>query len=371
MSGDITGEMTELQKLEWMLRPPGKGIYTVSTGAGLASSIWKKIYKTTDFQKVTDGWKQSLSKIKSSKIALIGIPSDVGAGIVRGTNMGPIGLREFLYRDAGFKKRIGADEIVDIGDIIVIPQLLYDEMLSQTQIEKCRKELYPDIPEKLPVSPLSILKEVTGLLFKLNPEIKIFALGGDHSISWPLIESYAKRHGPFAILHFDAHTDLLESRLGIDYCFGTWAHHANRVIGGNGRLVQVGIRVSSKPKAHWEKKEGVKQFWADEILRNPKKAMEHILRHLHSLNLKNLYISNDIDGTGMEYAAATGTPEGKGLSPKFVSDLIQKVGKSFQIIGADLVEVAPVLHLNKRGEPGKTLRVAKDYIIKTIQSMIG
>ncbi len=364
--------MTELQKLEWMLRPPGKGVYTVSTGGGLASSIWKKIYKTTDFQRVRDGWKQSLSKIKSSKIALIGVPSDAGAGIVRGANMGPIGLREFLYRDSGFKKKIGANEIVDIGDIIVIPQLLNDEMLSQAQIEKCRKELYPDIPDimvKFPVSPLSILKEVTDLLFKLNPEIRILALGGDHSISWPLIESYAKRHGPFAILHFDAHTDLLESRLGIDYCFGTWAHHANRVIGRGGRLVQVGIRISSRPQAHWEKKEGVKQFWADKILKKPKKAVADILAHLHSLNLKNIYISNDIDGTDMKYAAATGTPEGKGLTPNFIAELIQKVGKSFQVIGADLVEVAPVLHLDRRGEPGRTLRVGQGYILKTIEAM--
>ncbi|MEK7790948.1 MAG: arginase family protein [Deltaproteobacteria bacterium] len=369
--------MTDLQKLEWMLRPPGKGVYTVSTGAGLASSIWKKIYKTTDFQKVTDGWKESLSKIKSSKIALIGVPSDVGAGIVRGANMGPIGLREFLYQDNSFKKWIKADVVTDVGDIIVIPQLLHDEMLNETQLERSRKMLYggdssargrlPD--ERLPVSPLSILKEVTDLLFKLNPKIRILALGGDHSISWPLIESYAKQVGPFAILHFDAHTDLLESRLGIDYCFGTWAHHANRVIGGNGRLVQVGIRVSSKPKAHWEKKEGVKQFWADEILKNPKKAMADILEHLHSLNLKNIYISNDIDGTDMKYAAATGTPEGKGLTPAFISKLIEEVGMQFRVIGGDLVEVAPVLCLNQRGEPDKTLLVARSYLLKMIEAM--
>jgi agmatinase len=71
----------------------------------------------------------------------------------------------------------------------------------------------------------------------------------------------------------------------------------------------------------------------------------------------------------MKYAAATGTPEGKGLTPKFIAELIQKAGKSFQVIGADLVEVAPVLHLDKRGEPGKTLSVARGYLLKMIEVM--
>lgn len=367
--------MTDLQKLESMLRPPGKGIYTVSTGGGLASSLWKRIYKTTDTPKVLNTWREGISKIKSAKLALLGIPSDCGAGIVRGANMGPLALREYLYQERRFKKWIESRTIVDIGDIIVVPQLLHDGMLNERQISASREALYPDIAtaveEKWAVSPLSILKEVADTLFSLHPNLKILALGGDHSISWPIVESYAKRDGTnsFAILHIDAHTDCLKSRLGIDTCYGTWAYHANRLIGGNGKLVQVGIRVSSKPKSYWEEKEGVKQFWADEVLKKPTQVMEKILDHLRSLKIENIYISNDIDGTGMEFAAATGTPEKKGLTPVFVSTLIEKVGNYFNVIGADLVEVAPVLHLERKGEPAKTLKIASQYILKTIQSM--
>lgn len=367
--------MTQLQKLELMLRPPGKGIYTVSTGGGLASSLWKRIYKTTDTPKVLNAWREGLSNIKSAKIVLVGVPSDVGAGIVRGSNMGPLGLREYLYQVRPFKKWIESGTIVDIGDIIVVPQLLHDGMLNERQISASREALYPNIAtageEKWPVSPLSILKEVTDTLFNLNSNLKILALGGDHSISWPIVESYAKRDGAdsFVILHIDAHTDCLKSRLGIDTCYGTWAYHANRLIGGNGKLVQVGIRVSSKPKSYWEEKEGVKQFWADEVLKKPSQTMEKILEHLRSLKLENIYISNDIDGTGMEFAAATGTPEKKGLTPTFVSTLIERVGNHFNVIGADLVEVAPVLHLEKKGEPAKTLTVGSRYLLTTINSM--
>ncbi|MBI2645505.1 MAG: arginase family protein, partial [Deltaproteobacteria bacterium] len=170
--------------------------------------------------------------------------------------------------------------------------------------------------------------------------------------------------------HFDAHTDLLKSRMGIDYCFGTWAYHANDLIGRSQRLVQVGIRKSGKTKEHWEKTLQVKQFWAKDILKNPKRAEAQILDHLHSLKLNKVYISNDIDGTGMEYAAATGTAEPHGLTPKFVSNLIQKVGEEFEVIGGDLVEVAPPLHLDHKGEPKKTLDVGTHYILHTLQMML-
>ena len=352
--------MTSFKKLSLMLRPPGKGIYVVSAGP-----------TTTLPPKALSLWKKKFSQISKAKVILIGIPSDCGAGYLRGANMGPLELRKVLYKNKTFLKYIQSKDIIDIGDVFVIPQLLYDEMLSPQQLQKHRKELYTSPHLKLPVSPLSILREVIKIIFVLNPNAKIFALGGDHSITWPILKAYPQKFFQnFCVLHFDAHTDLLKSRMGIDYCFGTWAYHANDLIGRKQRLIQVGIRKSGKPKAHWEKTLQVKQFWTKDILKNPKRAEAQILDHLHSLKLDKVYISNDIDGTGMEYAAATGTAEPHGLTPKFVSGLIEKVGKEFEVIGSDLVEVAPVLHLDHKGEPQKTLHVSSLYILKTLHSML-
>lgn len=358
--------MNFIERLELLLRPPGKGVFAVSTGVDMASSLLEDIYQTSDEKKISFLWKETFQKIKKSRVALIGIPSDCGAGILRGANMGPLHLRETLYKKPFFQKYLKDQTLLDIGDVFVVPQLLSDDMLSSFQKEKNQDYIYPHIQDRtLPVSPLSILKEVIEILFSLNPDIKILALGGDHSISWPIIQMYSKKIS-FGILHIDAHTDLLKSRLGIDHCFGTWAYHANEAIGRKGRLVQVGIRRSGHDQNHWEKTCDVKQFWAPDILKNENKALKDILKHLRSLNLKNFYISNDIDGTGMEYAAATGTAEKKGLNPEFVSKLIETVGKEYKIIGADLVEVAPVLNLNIKGEPQKTLEVACQYIEKTL-----
>jgi len=363
--------MHTLKALSSLLRPPGNGVYTVSAGSGYAASLHKKIYGTAHKESVTRKWKTSLKKIKDAKIILIGVPSDIGAGFLRGANMGPLGLRTELYKQPSFRWLISSEKVVDIGDVFVIPQLLEDDLLNARQIKKSRLHLYNSPSVNLPVSPLSILEKTAQIIYTINPDAKIMALGGDHSISWPLIRAYYKiNKRPFTILHFDAHTDLLKTRLGIDTCFGTWAYHANDLIGRRKRLVQVGIRASGKPKSHWEKTLNVKQYWAQDVQKNPKKVKKAILNHMASLDIQDVYISNDIDGIGSEYAASTGTPEPKGLTPAFVSELTREVGKQFNVIGSDLVEVAPTLYLNKRGEPGKTLRVGCKCTLDMIQAMI-
>ena len=62
-----------------------------------------------------------------------------------------------------------------------------------------------------------------------------------------------------AIIHFDAHTDLLTERLGIDLCFGSWCTHILEDLNSPSHLVQLGIRSSGKTKSHWENTFGVKQ----------------------------------------------------------------------------------------------------------------
>lgn len=359
-----------LKKLQLYLRPPGKGVYTISAGRKMADTLLKKIYKTSHHYKITLNWKKTFQSIKAAPVILLGCPSDIGAGVVRGANMGPLGLRLFLYEDKKFQRWLREGRILDIGDVFVIPQLLSDEMLTTSQKKKNRHYLYPNQKgDSLPVSPLSILEDVCQIIFSINPKAKIMLLGGDHSLSWPMVKTvHSKKR--FSILHIDAHTDLLKSRLGIDHCFGTWAYHANNLIGRKQRLVQVGIRASRKTKSHWERTCRVRQYWAQDILKNPKVALRKIMKHLTSLGLEHVYISNDIDGTGMEYAAATGTPEPKGLSPSFISNLIHETAKRFDIIGADIVEVAPVLHLNKRGEPGRTLKIGCQYTLDMIEAML-
>ena len=110
-------------------------------------------------------------------------------------------------------------------------------------------------------------------------------------------------------MHPDAHTDLLSERLGVKYCFATWAYHANERLGRGGRLVQVGIRASGRPREHWEGTLGVKQFWADEI-DDPRRRCgdRRVIEHLRSIGVARVYVSNDIDATDPALAPSTGAP---------------------------------------------------------------
>ena len=328
--------LSALDRLRCFLRPAGNGIYTLSTGF-YAGKLQQLLYGTND---IATAWEDGLSRIRRIQKVIIGIPSDTGAGIRKGANFGPIGIREAYLSTRGHYPK----DCLDLGDIICIPHLLEDSMLSENQKRDSRLALYgPNYASdsSLPVSPLSLLEAVLKSLWELNPKLETLILGGDHSISWPVIRALSLAGKKFAILHFDAHSDLLESRLGVRYCFGTWAFHAMKLLPPH-HLVQVGIRTSRKTKEEWEALHPVRQYWANEVESDEEGTIEKILTHFHSLKVP-LYISNDIDGTDMTFAPATGTPEAKGLKPSFIKRLIQRCRENFEILGGDIVEVAPTL----------------------------
>ena len=138
---------------------------------------------------------------------------------------------------------------------------------------------------------------------------------------------------PWAIVHVDAHTDLLPERLGVRLCFATWAYHANELLGRGGRLVQVGVRASSRSKQHWESTLGVRQFWADEVRARGDAVIDDVIAHLRALGVARVYLSNDIDATDSATAPSTGAPEANGLAPAFVATLIARVAEAFPLLG--------------------------------------
>lgn len=350
--------LSALDKLRWFLRPPGRGLYTHSTGGGYAAPLHQALYGTSSAVQVQSAWEDELQRIRRVDMLLLGIPSDTGASIMRGANFGPLGVRQAYLKQFGAYPK----SLVDVGDVIVVPQLLHDEMLSDNQIAATRAALYPGVEEKLPVSPLSIAQEVMEALYELNPKAQILMIGGDHSVSWPAMAYCHRRAGEdFGVLHFDAHTDLMESRLGVKYCFATWARHALGLMKPH-HLVQVGVRTSAHTKAYWTGSLPVVQYWANEVKGNEAQVIGQIVQHFHEKKVKQIYLSNDIDGTDQKDAPATGTPEQDGLSPQFVKALIKAMKSEFELIGADVVEVAPPLSGIHDFTSEKTCQLAAQYL---------
>ncbi len=344
-----------------MLRPAGGGIYVVSTGRAEQQSLQRELYGADSPATIERRWREMLGRVSEAAVLILGVPLDVGAGFRRGASFGPGAIRRTLLRNTESLYR--DRRVVDVGDVLVVPQLLHDDMLSEVQLRASREALYGDGRAPLPASPLSMTERALRELRALAPEASLLVLGGDHSLGFAAYAATcAEREGPVGILHFDAHTDLLPSRLGVKYCFATWAYHANELLGRRG-LFQVGIRTSQNPREHWERALGVRQIWADEArARSAADLAEEAVGFFEGAGASGIYISNDIDGTDPRYAAATGTPEPAGLEPELVEALIRAVGQRLPVWGSDLVEVAPPLGQATESEPVTTLRTAARYV---------
>jgi len=362
--------MTPRDVLAELLRPAGGGIYVVSTGSEEQRAVQEKLYGVSGEESVLDRFHEQLDRIASARVVVLGVPSDVGAGYLRGANVAPQAIR------ASYFDRFGPwpEGVVDAGDVLVVPQLLEDGMLSQEQIRASQEAQYPNVPEperrSLPVSPLSKASRALDAVFALAPNAKLFVLGGDHSCAWPVVEAlYRGKREPFGIVQIDAHTDLLAERLGIRYCFATWSYHANKLLGRGGKLVQVGVRASRHERAHWEATLGVRQFWAEECLHDPKAALDAIVAHVKSTGVRSIYFSNDIDGTDASFVDATGTPEPGGLEPDFVLELVARLGREVGLCAGDVMEVAPPIARTPDGA-ARTLDVAVRYARATLDSLL-
>jgi arginase family enzyme len=366
-----------LEELALLLRPAGGGLYLVSTGRAEQEQLQQRLYHASNQAEVATRFQESLARIANAKAIVLGIPSDVGAGFRRGANLGPQAMRSALLEELpSFPDRASELGIVDIGDVFVVPQLLHDEMLAESQKSATRAALYPsvaeDIRKTLPVSPLSIAERALDLVFQLNPRVAPVILGGDHSTAWPCVSalSRARKNDRWGVVQPDAHTDLLEHRLGIKYCFATWSWHMNELFARDGRLVQVGTRASRHDRGHWETSLGVRQFWAEECKRDPEGVLDALIDHLVKLGVTGVYFSNDIDGTDSKWADATGTPEPDGLEPDFVVELIRRLGKTVGIIGGDVMEVAPPLR-DRPDSSERTVALAVRYLRETFSAILG
>jgi agmatinase len=161
----------------------------------------------------------------------------------------------------------------------------------------------------------------------LNLNAKIFTLGGDHSITFPIIKAHSKKYQKLDILHIDAHADLYDHYEGDKY---SHACPFARIM-ENGfamRLVQVGIRTLNTHQAEQAEKYNVEVHQMNTL-------------DLSSIpKFKNpLYISLDMDGFDPAFAPGVSHHEPGGLTSRQVIDLIQRIDT--EVIGADIVEYNP------------------------------
>ncbi|HRK95043.1 MAG TPA: agmatinase [Rhodospirillales bacterium] len=175
----------------------------------------------------------------------------------------------------------------------------------------------------------------------------LVALGGDHSVSLPLLRALARRRGgSVGLIHFDAHVDTWPDSFGLRYGHGSVFYHAIcEGLVDPRRMVQIGIRSPTERDVYeWTRAQGVRIVTAAEVHETGPAAVAEVARSV--VGTGATYVSFDIDGLDPAFAPGTGTPEVGGLSTWQAQAIIRRLG-GICWAGMDLVEVAPAYDVSE------------------------
>ena len=257
---------------------------------------------------------------KDLDIAIIGVPLDIGTSNRTGSRYGPRQIRaeSVLVRPYSMATRAAPFDSFQIADIGDVP-------LNTFSLEKSIKiiERYYD----------KVIVEGT----------RTVSLGGDHTITLPILRALAKRYGKMALVHVDAHADINDTMFGEKITHGTIFRRAleEGLIDGS-RMTQIGLRATgySAEDFDWSRKQGAKVIQAEECwYKSLVPIMEDVREQIGSDT--PTYLSFDIDGLDPSVAPGTGTPEPAGLTGSQALEIIRGVAGT-NLVGADLVEVSPL-----------------------------
>ena len=243
-------------------------------------------------------------------VAIIGAPFDFGTQFRPGARFGPRAMREQSILTGEFEFGLWPWDyhiaehhtVIDYGDI-------------------CN---FVGYPERM----IDVLEKTVDEI--LISDTACFSMGGDHFISLPLLRAHVRKHGPLALVHFDAHSDTWVDE---DYHHGTMFYHAIK----EGLLdikhsIHVGLRTPN-PETH-----GIEIIFADEL--DELKASEVAERIKKRVGDNKAYLTFDIDFLDPAYAPGTGTPVSGG--PTVIKGRkILKGLSGLNVVGGDLVEIAP------------------------------
>ncbi|MFS8857591.1 agmatinase [Synechococcus sp. H60.3] len=169
----------------------------------------------------------------------------------------------------------------------------------------------------------------------VRPGRFLLSIGGEHSITGPLIAAHLSHYPELHVLQIDAHCDLRDSYEGSRYSHASAMARVVEQVGG--RLTQVGIRSLCAEDRQAIRKHRLHTFFAHSLHGKP--AQEWIPEVIATLG-SQVYLTVDVDGLDPAVVPATGTPEPGGLGWWETVELIRALGQQRQIVGADVVELA-------------------------------
>lgn len=172
----------------------------------------------------------------------------------------------------------------------------------------------------------------------------LVSLGGEHGVTLALLRALARRKGPLALIHFDAHVDTWPECFGQVYAHGSVFYHAiNEGLVEPRRMIQIGIR-SPVPREvfDWTIEQGVTVLSAQDVHEQGPEVVAARVRAI--VGDGRCYLSFDIDALDPAFAPGTGTPEIGGLASWQAQAILRRLA-GIDFVGMDVVEVAPAYDL--------------------------
>ena len=266
----------------------------------------------------------TLEQVGRADVAVLGAPFDSAATFRAGARFGPAAIREASLLLRPYNERLAlapfaAVQIADAGDAPASPIGVEE---GHAAIEAAAREL-------------------------AGEGACVLGLGGDHSVTLPLLRAAATAHGPLSLLQLDAHTDTWDSYFGARYTHGTIFRRAvEEGIVDGGASVQIGLRGSLYSASDMEENRELgfttllaREF--DDV--GVAGALDLAAERLRS----PVYVTVDIDVLDPAFAPGTGTPEAGGLTSRELLALLAGLGRlNLEVAGADVVEVSPPYDAN-------------------------
>ncbi|MFF0771285.1 agmatinase [Nonomuraea wenchangensis] len=259
-----------------------------------------------------------LDEVGHADVAVVGVPFDSGVSYRPGARFGPSAVREASrllrpYHPGLDISPFAAQQVADGGDVACNPFAI-DEAVAT--IEEAASGLGTD-------------------------GTRLVTIGGDHTIALPLLRAAARRHGPVALLHFDAHLDTWDTYFGAEYTHGTPFRRAvEEGLLDTEAVSHVGTRgpLYGKSDLDEDKRLGFGIVTSADVMRRGVDEVVDALRQ--RIGDRPLYVSIDIDVLDPAHAPGTGTPEAGGLTSRELLEILRGLAGA-DLVGADVVEVAP------------------------------
>ncbi|MGM3426144.1 agmatinase [Pseudomonas benzopyrenica] len=250
--------------------------------------------------------------------AFIGIPLDIGTSLRSGTRFGPRQLRSESVMIRPYNMATGAApfdslSVADLGDVAINTFNLLDTV-------RLIEAHYDQV---------------------LEHDVIPLTLGGDHTLTLPILRAMKKKYGKIGLVHVDAHADVNEHMFGEKIAHGTTFRRAvEEGLLDCDRVVQIGLRAQgyAADDFDWCREQGFRVVQAEECWHRSLTPLMAEVRE--RVGGGPVYLSYDIDSIDPAWAPGTGTPEIGGLTTIQALEIIRGC-RGLDLVGCDLVEVSP------------------------------